>query len=137
MSIECALLGAQITHHDNNIMCQCGRSDAGPLSIVGIPFQLLRQARGDNSCACNVEKQRKSTSRRAKTSCMVTWRCWKMFEHAPTVRTYASTLVSKENPAKRRLRKRNRRKHVQTCSCTHSVAKVLTSYRRRQNGHCS
>jgi hypothetical protein len=56
--------------------------------------------------------------------------------HQP-VRTYASTLVSKENPAKRRLQKRIRRKHVQTCSCTHSVAKVLTSYRRRQNGHCS
>jgi hypothetical protein len=75
MSIECALLGAQITHHDNNIMCQCGRGDAGPLSAVGIPFQLLRQARGDNSCAFNVKKQRKSSSRRAKTSCVVTWRC--------------------------------------------------------------
>jgi hypothetical protein len=71
-----------------------------------------------------------------KHSFVVTLRCLELREPAAIARTYASLLVKPTNPTKRTLRKQIRRNFVETCPCTHSGTKVLTSHGHRQNGRC-
>jgi hypothetical protein len=91
-----------------------------------VPRSVFRRCTINNNSAPDVQKQ----------SFVVTLRCLELREHAAIARTYASLLIKVTNPTRRTLRKRIRSNIVETCPCTHSGTKVLTSHGHRQNGRC-